>query len=275
MIHIGPHVSIAKDISLAPVRAKELGSGAFGLFLKNQKVWKAPELKEESIEKFRENLSALGYSPRYVLPHAGYLINMASPDEENRIKSLSLLKDEIRRALSLGLTVINIHPGAYIEGERRDGIKRTAAMLDEALSEVEGFSIALEDTAGSGSNLGSSLEELAEIISMAKEKDKIKVTLDTCHMYAAGYDLKNDPEGVLDKACFIFGCDKIAGMHINDSKVALSSRKDRHESIGKGLIGLEALQSAVRHKAAQDKPLVLETIDETLWSEEIRILRGM
>ncbi len=272
MIYVGPHVSIAKDISLAPVRAKELGSTAFGLFLKNQKVWNAPPLKEESIKSFKENIIKLGFKKEMILPHAGYLINMASPNEENRSKSFALLSDEIKRALELGLEKINIHPGAFIEGERDDGIKRCASMLDEALKNIDGFYIALENTAGSGTNLGSTFEELSKIIDCSKEKDKIAITLDTCHLYAAGYDIKNEPGKVLDEAVKAFGEDKIKGFHINDSKALLNSKKDRHHSLGKGEIGLEAIKEVVRHRAAKDKPLVLETIDEDLWKDEIRTL---
>lgn len=145
-------------------------------------------------------------------------------------------------------------------------------MLDQALSDVDDFMIALEDTAGSGSNLGSSLEELAQIIDMSKKKDCLGITLDTCHLYGAGYDMRNEATMVLDKALSIFGKDKILGVHLNDSKADLASRKDRHDSLGKGKIGLEAFREIVCHKAAEERPLILETIDESLWEEEIKTL---
>lgn len=272
MIYVGPHISIAKDISLAPGRAKALGATAFALFLKNQKIWSAPDIKKESASSFKENVRALGFNDDMILPHAGYLINMASPDEEMRRKSLLLLKDEIKRAKEIGIRKLNIHPGAYIEGEREDGIRRSAEILDQALSDVDDFMIALEDTAGSGSNLGSSLEELAQIIDMSKKKDCLGITLDTCHLYGAGYDMRNEATVVLDKALSIFGKDKILAMHLNDSKADLASRKDRHDSLGKGKIGLEAFREIVCHKAAEERPLILETIDESLWEEEIKTL---
>lgn len=272
MIYIGPHVSIAKDIAFAPQRAKGFKANAFALFLKNQKIWSAPDIKDESADCFKENLNALGFNKEMILPHAGYLINMASPSEEARRKSLTLLKDEIRRARKLGLDKLNIHPGAYIEGERRDGLKRSAAMLDEALEGIEGFTIAIENTAGSGSNLGSDLNELSEIIELAKEKDKLGVTLDTCHLYGAGYDVKNEASMILDQAVGIFGYEKLIGMHLNDSKAEMGTRKDRHDSLGKGKIGLDAFKEIVCHKASWDRPLILETIDESLWEYEVTAL---
>lgn len=272
MIYVGAHVSIAKDISLAPVRAKEIGAGAFALFLKNQKVWSAPELKKESVEAFKENLKSLGFLERMVLPHAGYLINLASPKEDMAEKSLTLFKDEIGRAKMLGLKRVNIHPGAYIEGERNDGLRRCAELLDKALEDTDDFIVALEDTAGSGSNLGSSLEELSTIIECAKKKDQIGITLDTCHLYGAGYDIRTKASSVMDRALSLFGKDKIIGMHINDSKAELASHKDRHESLGKGKIGIEAFREIVSHEIAQGIPLILETVDESLWKDEIIML---
>ena len=272
MLYIGPHVSIAKDISLAPERAKETKATTFALFLKNQKIWTAPEIKDESATAFKKKVKELGYRLDRILPHAGYLINMASPSPEAREKSLTLLKDEIRRAKKIGLSRLNIHPGAYIEGERVDGIKRSAMMLDEALEDVDDFIIALENTAGSGSNLGSRLEELEEIIALSKNKDKIGITLDTCHLYAAGYDVRNEASKILDNAVKTFGRDKIKGMHLNDSKEEIGRKKDRHESLGKGRIGLEAFKEIVVHKAADDCPLILETIDESLWKSEVEVL---
>lgn len=272
MIYVGPHVSIAKDIALAPERAKSFGSTAFALFLKNQKVWSAPDIKDESAENFKLNLEKFGFNREMILPHAGYLINMASPDQSAREKSLTLLKDEIRRARKIGINKLNIHPGAYIEGDRKDGLKRSAKMLDLALEEEKDFIIALEDTAGSGSNLGSDLEELAQIISYSKEKDKLGVTLDTCHLYGAGYDVRNEATKIMDLAVSIFGEEKIIGMHLNDSKAEKGTRKDRHDSLGKGKIGIEAFKEIVLHKAASERPLILETIDENLWKEEVSTL---
>ena len=272
MLFIGPHVSIAKDISLAPIRAHELGATGFALFTKNQRVWSAPPISEESIISFRKNMEECGFEAKAVLPHAGYLINPASPDKELWEKSLSLFLDEAERTLALGLDTINIHPGAYKEGLGNDGIRRSAMMMDEVLRQMPGLRIAIENTAGAGTILGSSFEELDDLLSAANEKDRIGFTLDTAHLFGSGYDVSSDPDSILDSFFSRFGKDKLYGMHLNDSKVPLASHKDRHESIGKGLIGKEAFLAIVKRQEVQNIPLVLETIDETLWKDEIKML---
>ena len=272
MRFIGPHVSIKDNIAFAADRAEELGATGFAIFTKNQRVWNAPEIPEESIMSFKEKMARYGYSSSAVLPHAGYLINPASPDPDLRKKSLSLFINEAMRTVSLGLHTINIHPGAYKEGERIDGIKRTARMMDEVLEAVPGLRIAIENTAGSGTILGSTFEELDAILSEIREKDRTGFTLDTAHLFGAGYDVRTNSTGILDSFVTRFGKEKLFGMHINDSKVPLGSKKDRHESIGKGLIGKEAFTEIVRHNATENIPLILETPDETQWKDEIRML---
>lgn len=269
---IGPHVSIAKDISLAPVRAHELGATGFAIFTKNQRVWSAPSLEDSSIRAFKEKLDEFGYDRRAILPHAGYLINPASPDEKLWEKSLGLFLDEASRTISLSLDTINIHPGAFKEGDRIDGIKRSAKMMDEVLRRTPGLRIAIENTAGAGTILGSTFEELDAILSESEEKDRIGFTLDTAHLFGSGYDISGDPDGVLDQFFSRFGKDRLFGMHLNDSKVPLASHKDRHESIGKGLIGQDAFKAIVKREEVRGIPLILETVDETLWKDEIKLL---
>ena len=272
MKYIGPHVSIKENISLSAVRAHELSATGFAIFTKNQRQWKAPQLKEEDAALFRSEMRKYGYSPSAVLPHAGYLINPATPDEELKKKSLALFLDEAGRTVSLGLEMLNIHPGAFKEGTAEDGIKRAAAMMDEVMDQVPGIRIAIENTAGAGTVLGSSFEELDMLLSSIRNKDRTGFTLDTAHLFGAGFDVKNDPDGVLDAFFARFGKEKLFGMHLNDSMVPLASKKDRHESIGRGLIGLEAFTAIVRRRETDGIPLILETPDETLWKDEIRTL---
>lgn len=273
MRYIGPHVSIRESIALSVTRAHELGATGFAIFTKNQRIWSAPPLRKDDAEAFRNAMMECGYPPESVLPHAGYLINPATPDEELRKKSLSLFIDEARRTAELGLGVINIHPGAYKEGEAYDGIRRAAAMIDQVLSEVPGIRIAVENTAGAGTILGSRFEELEALLSASSCRDRIGFTLDTAHLCGAGYDVRNDPDGILGKFVSIFGRDKLYGMHLNDSKVPLGSVKDRHESLGKGCIGMEAFIAIVRNSAADGIPLILETPDESAWADEVSTLR--
>lgn len=273
MLLVGPHVSIAKDISLSVERAHELGATGFAIFTKNQKVWQAKALEENSAEAFKANLERFAMSPSCILPHAGYLINPATPDEELRSKSLSLLLDESQRVEKLGIGVLNLHPGAYIEGDKEDGLKRVASFLDEALSRLpSGIRFSLENTAGSGTVLGSRLEELEQIISYSSHSDRLGVTIDTMHLFGAGYDVKSDMDGIMDEVMERFGREKLFGMHLNDSKVPLGSRKDRHESLGKGLIGMEPFLALAGRSDIEDRPLILETPDETLWKDEIAAL---
>lgn len=273
MLLVGPHVSIAKDISLSVERAHELGATGFAIFTKNQKVWQAKALEENSAEAFKANLERFAMSPSCVLPHAGYLINPATPDEELRSKSLSLLLDESLRVEKLGIGVLNLHPGAYIEGDREDGMKRVASFLDEALSRLPSdIRFSLENTAGSGTVLGSRLEELEQIISYSSHSDRLGVTIDTMHLFGAGYDVKSDIDGIMDEVMERFGREKLFGMHLNDSKVPLGSRKDRHESLGKGFIGMEPFLALAGRSDIEDRPLILETPDETLWKDEIAAL---
>lgn len=272
MLFIGPHVSISGSIALAVERAKELGATGFAIFSKNQRQWSSPALKEEDINLFKENMKKYSYSPKSVLPHAGYLINPASPDKDLRDKSLRLFNDEADRIISLGLDIINIHPGAYKEGERKDGILRSINMIDEVLDAHPSLRIAIENTAGAGTIIGCRFEELLMLLENSKHKDRLGFTLDTAHLFGAGYDVKSDVDKVLDEFFSLVGKDKLFGMHLNDSKVALASNKDRHDNLGKGLIGLEPFKAIVNRDEVKNIPLILETPDETLWQDEIKEL---
>ena len=272
MRFIGPHVSIKENISFAVDRAAAIGATGFAIFTKNQRIWSAPPLSDESIESFRKKMAEKNYSPSAVLPHAGYLINPATPDEELRAKSLSLFCDEAERTVLLGLSTINIHPGAYKEGDRKDGLRRSARMIDEVLSAVPEIRIAIENTAGSGTILGSTFEELDELLANVNCKERVGFTLDTAHLLGAGYDVNNKATAILDDFVTRFGKEKLFGMHLNDSKVPLSSKKDRHESIGEGLIGKEAFKAIIQHDATENIPLILETPNEERWPEEVKML---
>lgn len=272
MRYIGPHVSISESIALSVTRAHDLGATGFALFTKNQRQWKSAPLKEEDIVAFRRNLENCGYPVKALLPHAGYLINPATPDPELRAKSEALFLDEAARLGQLGIPVINIHPGAYKEGTLSEGIVRCAEMLDKVLDANPDFHIAVENTAGAGTIIGSTFEELETILSNTRNHDRIGFTLDTAHLFGAGYDVKGDPDKVLDDFFSRLGAEKLYGMHLNDSKVPLASNKDRHDNLGCGLIGKEAFLAIVRRKEVQDIPLILETPDESRWGEEIKEL---
>lgn len=272
MLFIGPHVSISGSISLSAERAHELGATGFAIFTKNQRQWHSPEMKADDAIQFRSKMKEYGYAMESVLPHAGYLINPASPDPELRAKSEELFNNEADRLTMLGLNIINIHPGAYKEGEREDGIKRSIEMIDNVIDSHPSLKIAIENTAGAGTIIGCHFDELLQLLELSKHKDQVGFTLDTAHLYGAGYDVKNDIDKILDDFFSMVGADKLYGMHLNDSKVPLGSNKDRHDNIGKGLIGKDPFIAIVKRKEVQNIPLILETPDETLWSNEIREL---
>lgn len=274
MLFIGPHVSSSVSVSLSPIRAKEFGATGFALFTKNQRQWSSPPLKEEDVSLFKKNVKELGFSYGSILPHAGYLINPATPSEELREKSLKLFIDEGERVEKLGINILNIHPGAYKEGEKSLGIKRSADMINSVLERCTLFRLAIENTSGSGTIIGSTFEELEELYSSIKYKDRVGFTLDTAHLYGAGYDVKDDVGKVLDSFFSIFGKGKLYGMHLNDSKVELSSHKDRHDNLGYGLIGKEVFLEIVKRKEVENIPLILETPNEELWRNEISMLLG-
>ncbi|ARM30506.1 deoxyribonuclease IV [Prosthecochloris sp. HL-130-GSB] len=277
MRYIGPHVSIQGGVENAPLRARELGATAFGLFTKNQRQWKAAPLSRESIDAFRENCRQGGYKPEHILPHDSYLINLGSPEPEKLKRSQNAFIDEMQRTQALGLTMLNFHPGSHLNKVPVETCLQTIAeSINIALEETSAVTAVLENTAGQGSNLGHTFEELATIIDQVDDKTRIGVCLDTCHLFAAGYDL-HTPEAV--EATFaefdtIVGIDYLKAMHLNDAKLPLDSRKDRHASIGKGHIGLEGFAAIIRHPATGNIPLILETPDPGIWDKEITLLAG-
>ena len=272
MLYIGPHTSISGSVGNAPSRAHSLGATGFAIFTRNQRTWAIKPLSVEDSDLFKAEMEKYGYTKECVLPHAGYLINPATYKEDLWEKSRNLLLEEGRRTLQLGLDNINLHPGAYTDGTPEDGMKRTARMLDEVLDELPGLTLCLENTAGSGTILGSTFEELSTILDHARNKDRIGFCLDTAHLCGSGYDVKNGIEKIMEDFEKRFGKDKLLGMHINDSKVPLSSKKDRHAPLGQGEIGMDAFKRLVRLDIVQNKPLVLETPDETRWPMEINTL---
>lgn len=278
MKYIGAHVSIAGGVENAPLNAHELGAEAFALFTKNQRQWAAPPLSEESIAAFKENCKRFGYAPELILPHDTYLINLGQPDPEKRRTSLNAFSAELERCHQLGLLKLNFHPGSYLKlvSEEED-LLLIAASVREALDTVPDVKAVFENTAGQGTNVGYSFEQLATMLEAVDRPGRVGVCLDTCHAYAAGYDLKT-PEGY-DKTFSEFdrliGFDLLEGMHLNDSKSKLGGRLDRHDSIGKGELGWETFERLMADPRLDDIPLVLETIDETLWKAEIAALQNL
>jgi deoxyribonuclease-4 len=275
MKFVGAHVSIAGGVANAPLNAAKIGAKAFGMFTKNQRQWEAAPYTDADIAQFSANLKAAGYTPRRVLPHAGYLINLANNETAARRRALRAFGDEFERCAQLGLVYLAFHPGSYLGRiTRAQGLELVADSLNRILEKTAGVTAVIEATAGQGANLGATFEELAEIIAMIDDPRRIGVCLDTAHMYAAGYDIVSASgyEETLNSFDRIIGLKFLKGAHLNDSKTTINSHVDRHASLGKGELGLETFRRLMNDSRFDEMPLILETPDETLWAEEIRNL---
>ena len=276
MKYIGAHVSISGGVENAPLNAHALGATAFAMFTKNQRQWSAPPLSPESIAAFRANCEAFGYRPELILPHDTYLINLGQPDPGKRKRSLAAFIDELRRCDELGLVKLNFHPGSHLkEVTLEEELRLIAASVREAVDTVPNVAAVFENTAGQGTNVGFAFEQIAEMLELVDRPGRVGVCIDTCHSYAAGYDLRT-PEGY-EKTFSDFerliGFEYLQGMHLNDSKSVLGGRLDRHNSIGEGELGLEFFRRLMQDERFDGIPLILETPNEEIWSREIAMLK--
>ena len=277
MKYIGAHVSAAGGVENAPLNAVQIGATAFALFTKNQRQWIAKPLSTESIDAFKENCERYGFGPEQILPHDSYLINLGHPEAEGLEKSRAAFLDEIRRCEQLGLDRLNFHPGSHLKKiSESECLSVIAESINLTLEKTSGVTAVIENTAGQGSNLGYRFEHLAEIIDQVEDQSRVGVCLDTCHSFAAGYDLTTGEwcDRVFDEFEQVVGFEYLKGMHLNDSKKGLGSRVDRHHSLGQGELGLEVFKYIMNDARFDDLPLIMETIDETIWAEEIRLLRS-
>lgn len=278
MKYIGAHVSAFGGVENAPLNAHEIGAKAFALFTRNQRQWKSSPLTSRSIDLFKERCAAYGYLPSQILPHDSYLINLGHPEAEGLAKSREAFLDEMQRCEQLGLDRLNFHPGSHLNAFPIDDcLDRIAESINEALNQTSGVTAVIENTAGQGTNLGHTFEQIAHIIDRVEDKSRVGVCIDTAHTLAAGYDIKTT-EGFIDtfdKFDKIIGFSYLRGMHINDSKKDLASKVDRHDSIGKGLMGLTTFKMLMNDPRFDNIPMILETPDETIWAEEISYLYGL
>lgn len=274
MKYIGAHVPTAGGIEVAPVNAHEIGATAFALFTKNQRQWVAKPLTEESIALFKENCAKFGYEPEHILPHDSYLINLGHPEKEGLEKSRAAFLDEMQRCEQLGLKLLNFHPGSHLNKiPLEECLDRIAESINLALDKTRGVTAVIENTAGQGSNVGHEFWHLRYIIDRIEDKSRVGVCLDTCHSFTAGYDFLTDYDRIFNEFDETVGFQYLRGMHLNDSKKEMGSRVDRHENLGKGFIGFPFFEKLMKDPRFDHIPLILETIDETLWPEEIAWLR--
>jgi len=278
MKYVGAHVSASGGVENAPLNASLIGARAFALFTKNQRQWFSNPLSRESIKRFRENCEKLGYKPFQILPHDSYLINLGHPEQEPLEKSRASFLDEMQRCEQLGLDRLNFHPGSHLKTiSEEECLRRIAESINIVLDKTKGVTAVIENTAGQGTNMGHKFEQLKFMIDKVEDKSRVGICIDTCHAYTSGYDLKT-PEGFKETFRLfekIIGFNFLKGMHINDSKKELASRVDRHDSIGKGLLGEDVFRMLMNDARFDNMPLILETPDESLWEAEIKNLYSL
>ncbi|WP_096021525.1 deoxyribonuclease IV [Campylobacter lanienae] len=276
MKRIGAHVSASGGVANAPLNAQNIAADAFALFVKNQRQWSAKPLSQKDIDEFKLNLNKANIKPEHILAHNSYLVNLGHPDADARAKSFNSFLDEIRRCEALGIELINFHPGSHLKQISEDEcLELIAHQMNNLLKNSSNIKLVIENTAGQGSNLGYKFEHLAALINMSQDSSRVGVCIDTCHLFASGYDIRDDESYAKTMSEFdkIVGYKYLSGMHINDSKGALGSRKDRHDSLGVGMIGKEAFKFIMNDPKIDEIPLILETIDESIWADEIKMLR--
>jgi deoxyribonuclease-4 len=275
MKFVGAHVSASGGVENAPLNAKKIGARAFALFTKNQRQWVAKPLTDESIARFKSNLEKVGIAPEHVLPHDSYLINLGHPEEEPLQKSRHAFLDELQRCEQLGLKLLNFHPGSHLKKISEDeSLKIVSESINWALEQTSDVVAVIENTSGQGSNLGYRFEHLATIIDGIEDKSRVGVCLDTCHTFTAGYDLRSTElcDATFSEFEKIVGFKYLRGIHLNGSKTEFGSRVDRHHSLTQGHLGLDLFRFIMNDDRFDNIPMVLETIDETIWPEEIEML---
>ncbi len=278
MKYIGAHVSASGGIENAPLNAHSIGANAFALFTKNQRQWSAPQLTEKQIEAFKSRCQEYNFSPAQILPHDSYLINLGHPDAEGLEKSRQAFTLEMARCEALGLDRLNFHPGSHLRKiSVDDSLDLVAESINIALATTHGVTAVIENTAGQGSNLGFSFYHLRHIIDRVEDKSRVGVCLDTCHTFAAGYDLTTPDACDSTFAEFneVVGFNYLRGMHLNDAMKIIGSRVDRHSPIGEGEIGIRCFEYIMSDNRFDNIPLILETPDESRWAAEIQMLREM
>lgn len=258
---LGAHMSIAGGVDLAPLRGRQVGCRTIQLFTKSSNQWRARSLPSEEIDRFRANLQAAAIAP--AVAHGAYLINLASTDPALHQRSMAACLEELERAETLGIPCLVIHPGAHMGAGEEAGLRQVANSLRELLKRTKGcrVQVVLETTAGQGSNLGHRFEHLALLLDQIGLPERTGVCLDTCHLFAAGYDIRA-PEGydaVLHEFDQVVGIPSLKVIHVNDCKRELGCRVDRHEHIGKGAIGLEAFRCLVTDPRLRGIPMIIET----------------
>lgn len=274
MLNIGCHLSVSGGFYNMGVEALSINANTFQFFTRNPRGGKAKDIDKEDVQKLLELMKENNFSK--ILAHAPYTLNGCSKDEKTREFAINTMADDLKRMEYLPNNLYNFHPGSHVKQGVETGIDYIVEMLNTVLKEEQTTTVLLETMAGKGTEIGRSFEEIAEIISKVKLNNHLGVCLDTCHVYDAGYDIVNNLDNVLEEFDKVIGLDRLKAIHLNDSKNPFNSHKDRHEKIGEGSIGIEAMKRIINHPKLRHLPFFLETPNELDgYKHEIEILRGL
>jgi len=261
---LGAHVSTSGGVDKAPANGARIGCEAIQVFTKNQRQWKAKSLSKPEIENYRGEIEKS--TIQLAVSHDSYLINLASPEDDILKRSREAFEDEVERCEQLGILYLIFHPGSHVGSGEKAGLRSIADSINNTLDKKPGYitQLLLETTAGQGTNLGYTFEQLAEILEIVKEKDRVGICVDSCHIFAAGYEIRTAEKyrSTMKQLEQVIGLKKVKAFHLNDSKNPLGSKVDRHEHIGQGQIGIEAFRLMVNDERFQGIPMVLETPGE-------------
>jgi deoxyribonuclease-4 len=274
MLNIGCHLSTTKGFKNMGREAVKIGGNTFQFFTRNPRGGKAKDIDEKDVEGLLEILKENNFSK--ILAHAPYTLNACSADERTREFAVETMADDLARMEYLPNNLYNFHPGSHVKQGVDVGINYIVDMLNTVLKPEQTTKVLLETMAGKGSEIGRKFEEIAEIISRVELKEHMGVCLDTCHVYDAGYDIVNDLDGVLEEFDRIIGLERLHAIHLNDSKNPFKSHKDRHEKIGEGSLGIQAITRIINHPKLRNIPFFLETPNDIDgYAKEIEILRSL
>jgi len=273
---IGGHMSIGGGFRDAPARARDIGLDAMQVFTKNQRQWIAKPLNMEDVHGYMENMKK--YDIKITVAHASYLVNLAAPDDEKFKKSIDSMLHELQRCDILNIPYLVFHPGAHMGKGEKEGLKRIVDGLNSIIDKMENINarIAIETTAGQGTNLGYKFDHIAYMLDNVSDKSKVKVCMDTCHIFAAGYELRSKEgyEKTMEEFEKMIGFENLKVVHLNDSEKSLGSRVDRHAQIGRGYIGKEGFRNILNDFRFKDIPLILETPGgEALYGEDLKMIK--
>lgn len=274
MLNIGCHLSSSKGFKNMGENALKIGANTFQFFTRNPRGSKAKDIDEKDVKEFLELAKANNFCK--ILAHAPYTLNACSGDEKNRDFAMEIMKDDLNRMEYVPNNLYNFHPGSHVKQGFELGIKYIAYALNSILQEKQTTKVLLETMSGKGTEVGRNFEEIAQIIKNVELKDHVGVCLDTCHIHDAGYDIVNELDKVLEEFDKIIGLDKLCAIHLNDSKNPFESHKDRHETIGNGYIGLDAIANIINHPKLRKLPFFLETPNELEgYKKEIELLKSL